>query len=272
MVGTAVTLIKGPIDYALFFSMLLASIIIQSATNMFNEYYDFTKGLDNADSVGIGGAIVRYGIKPKTVFRLALALCFIALLIGVYICYRSTWWLAPIGLVCILAGYLYTGGPCPVAYTPLGELVAGFFMGAVIILISFYIQTGQITTSAILIAVPQSVLVGAILMANNIRDLDGDRTKGRRTLAVLLGRPGAIRLLGAMFAFSYLWIVPLLAAVTAWLALAFLSAPAAVQAVLGFRGKTQPAEMMPAMQATARLNTLFGLMVVLAFVLRVVSR
>lgn len=268
MTGTAVALLKGPVDYRLFFGMLLASVIIQSATNMFNEYYDYKKGLDNPDSVGIGGAIVRYGVQAGTVLRLALAFCFVALMIGVYLCYRSTWWLAPIGMICILVGYLYTGGPYPIAYTPFGELVAGFFMGAVIVLISFFIQVHQLGIWPVLAAVPQTVLIGAILLANNIRDLDRDREKGRRTLPVLLGRTGAIRLLAAMLIFSYLWIVPLLGLMTPWLALVFLSVPQAVRAVSRFSGRVTPAQMMPAMQACAQTNTLFGLMIVLAMILQ----
>src|SRR6476619_3088619 len=98
-----------------FITMLIASSFIQIATNLFNEYYDYKRGLDNAESVGIGGGIVRDGLKPKTIMQLALGLYGISLLIGIYICMNSSWWLAVIGLGCMLMGYLYTGGPLPIS-------------------------------------------------------------------------------------------------------------------------------------------------------------
>ncbi|QED49067.1 1,4-dihydroxy-2-naphthoate polyprenyltransferase [Cytobacillus dafuensis] len=260
LLGTALALQEAEIHFGLLFAMLIASLLIQAATNMFNEYYDYKHGLDNEESVGIGGAIVRDGIKPKTILNLALALYGISLLIGVYICMSSSWWLALVGLVCMLVGYLYTGGPMPIAYTPFGEIVSGFFMGMIIILISFFIQTGTITPTSILVSFPILILVGAIMLSNNIRDLDGDKEFGRKTLAILLGRNRAIRLLAGMFIISYAWVFILIAMniISPWLAIVILSAPKAIKATKGFIGKTVPIQMMPAMKATAQTNTIFG--------------
>lgn len=260
LLGTALAIQETSIHFGLFFAMLLASLLIQAATNMFNEYYDYKRGLDNEESVGIGGAIVRNGIKPKTVINLAFALYGISILIGIYICANSSWWLAAIGLISMAIGYLYTGGPLPIAYTPFGEIFAGFFMGMLIILIAFFIQTGTITTTSVLVSIPILILVGAILLSNNIRDLDGDKEFGRKTLAILLGRIGAIRLLASMFIVSYAWVFILIAMniISPWLAIVVLSAPKAIKATKGFIGKTVPITMMPAMQATAQTNTIFG--------------
>ncbi|EIJ79358.1 1,4-dihydroxy-2-naphthoate octaprenyltransferase [Bacillus methanolicus PB1] len=262
LLGTALAFQITDIHFGLFFAMLLASLLIQTATNMFNEYYDFKRGLDNEQSVGIGGAIVRHGIHPGTVMAIALGLYGISLLIGVYICMNSSWWLAVVGLSCMAAGYLYTGGPFPIAYTPFGEIAAGFFMGLLIILISFYIQTGTITVTSVLIAIPITILVGAILLANNIRDLDGDKEFGRKTLAILLGRKKAIYLLAGMFIFSYGWVLGLIftGKASIWTIIVILSAPKAIKATKGFIGKTAPVQMMPAMKATAQTNTIFGLL------------
>jgi 1,4-dihydroxy-2-naphthoate octaprenyltransferase len=260
LLGTALAIENNGIHWGLFLAMLIASLLIQAATNMFNEYYDFKRGLDNENSIGIGGAIVRHGIKPGTVISLAFGLYGIAVLLGVYICMNSSWWVAAVGVVSLAAGYLYTGGPLPIAYTPFGELVAGFFMGVLIILISFYIQTGTVTLTSVLVSFPSFLLVGAILLANNIRDLDGDKEFGRRTLAILLGRSGAIKLLAGMFIVSYLWVIGLIIAgvISPWLAVVGLSIPKAIAATKGFIGKSQPLEMMPAMKATAQTNTIFG--------------
>lgn len=269
LVGTSLALSFGSIHVLMFLAMLVASLFIQTATNLFNEYYDFKRGLDTEESVGIGGTIVRDGVKPKTVFNLAIAFIVASLLLGVYICANTSWWLAVIGLICMAIGYLYTGGPYPIAYTPLGELISGLSMGLIIVLISFYIQTGTITTESVLISIPITILIGGIMLANNIRDLDGDKEKGRQTLAILLGRPKAIMLLGAMFTFSYVWITALIIVGVAslWLLFVFLSVPKAIQATRLFRGKTLSIQMMPAMKATGQVNTLFGVLLTLGLIL-----
>ncbi|MCJ7842709.1 1,4-dihydroxy-2-naphthoate polyprenyltransferase [Lederbergia sp. NSJ-179] len=261
LLGTALAANHYAIHIPLFIAMLLASLLIQAATNMFNEYFDFTRGLDHEESVGIGGAIVRNGVKPKTVLTLAFVLFAIALLLGVYISLESSLWIAVVGFVCMLVGYFYTGGPYPIAYTPFGECMSGFFMGFVIIQISFFIQTGFISQMSIFISIPISVLIGSIMLSNNIRDLDDDKESGRKTIAILVGRKNAIKLLASMFIFSYLWIVFMVIFTDTpyWLFITYLSIPKAVKAVKGFIGKTKPLQMMPAMVATAQTNTIYGL-------------
>ncbi|MHB9144175.1 MAG: 1,4-dihydroxy-2-naphthoate polyprenyltransferase [Symbiobacteriia bacterium] len=273
-IGTMLAATRGRLNLLLFSAMLLASLLIQAATNMFNEYYDYVRGLDNESSVGIGGAIVRDGIAPKTVLSLALGFFGTAILLGLYISASSSWWVVVIGLVSMLIGYLYTGGPYPIAYTPFGELVAGFFMGTVIVATSYYIQALALTGDVLWVSVPAAILVGAILLANNIRDLDGDRKSGRRTVAILLGRTGAIRLLAAAFAVAYgmtavligLGLLPL------WSVVAFLSMKRAWDAVRGFIGKIMPIEMFPAMKATAETNTLYGFLLGLSLLLQAYAK
>jgi 1,4-dihydroxy-2-naphthoate octaprenyltransferase len=268
-IGTALALPFININLTMFIMMLLACLIIQAATNMINEYYDFKRGLDHEGSFGIGGAIVREGVKPKTVLTIAFILFGIATLIGIYICMHSSWWLALIGTICMAAAYLYTGGPVPIAYTPFGEIVAGLFMGNIIILLSFFVQTNTITLESVLVSMPISILVGAILLANNIRDLDGDQENGRKTLAIIVGRQNAIKVLASMFIVSYLWVIVLifLTFASPWLLLVLLSIPKAIQATKGFIGKTKPIQMMPAMKATAQTNTIFGLLISIGLVL-----
>lgn len=253
----------------LFVAMLIASILIQAATNMFNEYYDYKRGLDNDKSVGIGGTIVRDGVSPKTVLNLAFAFFGIALLLGLYICFATSWWIAVIGAVSMLIGYLYTGGPLPIAYTPFGELFAGFFMGTVIIGISYYIQTGTVTASVILVSVPVAIFIGAILLANNIRDLDNDKENGRKTIAILLGRSNAIGFLGFMFfsAFLLTTILILGGILPYWSFLTYLAIPKAIGVIKGFIGKTLPIEMMPAMAATGKTNTIYGFLLGISLVI-----
>lgn len=273
-IGTAMALSDSSMHIVLFLLMLVASLLIQAATNMFNEYYDYVRGLDNKDSVGIGGTIVRDGVAPKTVRNLAFLFYFISFLIGIYICYSSSWWVAVIGTVSMLVGYFYTAGPLPIAYTPFGELFSGLFMGPVIIMITYFIQTNNFSWDLFFVSISVGFLIGAINFANNIRDLDGDKEHGRRTIAILLGRPNSIKLLAAIFIIAFAWIVVLVFTthVTPWAILVFLCAPMAVKAVKQFQGKTVAFEMMPAMKSTAKLNTQFGILLTIAIIIGYILR
>src|SRR5699024_6938066 len=247
-VGTMLAYMDGPIHIPVFLAMLFSSIFIQAATNMFNEYYDYVRGLDHDESVGIGGTIVRDGIAPKTVLRLAFTFFGFAVLLGIYICLASSWWIAVIGVISMAIGYLYTGGPLPIAYTPFGELASGLLMGTVIIGISYFIQTTHVTLEVLFISIPVAIFIGAIMLSNNIRDLDNDKVNGRKTIAILLGKEKAVQFLQLLFTVAYVLtvsfigfgILPLLSIIT------LLSVKKAMDVIKGFHGKTTPIEMMPA--------------------------
>ncbi len=269
-VGTMFALIHDNVFHiGLFLAMLIASILIQAATNMFNEYYDYVRGLDTEKSVGIGGTIVRDGVAPKTVLRLAFAFFGIAILLGIYICMESSWWIAVIGAASMLIGYLYTGGPIPIAYTPFGELFSGFLMGTVIIAISYYIQTLMVTKDIIFVSIPVAIFIGAIMLSNNIRDLDGDKKSGRKTIAILIGRKNAIIFLAAMFFVAYAITASLILTgiLPVWSLITFLSLKKAVDVIKGFIGKTKPLEMMPAMVATGKTNSIYGFLLGISLIL-----
>lgn len=258
--GTMIAIHYTALNWALFLAMLIASLLIQAATNMFNEYYDYARGLDTEESVGIGGAIVRNGVSPKTVLVLAFLLYAVSAVLGLYIAASTSWWLLAVGGIGMLVGYFYTGGPYPIAYTPLGELFSGLFMGFLIVIVAFYIQTETITTTAVMLAVPSTLLVAAIMMANNIRDMVGDKKSGRRTLAILAGRPAAVTIFMWFFILSYAWIIllVLLGVVTPWALLVLLSVVKPFKVILTFKRYSEPLQVMPAMKDTGITNTLFN--------------
>lgn len=268
-IGSILAHIDNAFHTLLFISMLVASLLIQAAANMINEYYDYKRGLDHEGSVGIGGAIVRDGIKPSTVLQLAFTFFGISVLLGIYICIQSSWWIAVIGIICMAAAYFYTGGPYPIAYTPFGELVAGFFMGVVIIGITYYIQAGNLPAKIILLSLPTSITIGAILTSNNIRDLDNDKENGRKTLVILLGKKNSIIFIGTMFAAAYALIIAfvLMNLITPFVLISLASIPLAIKATKGFIGKTEPIEMMPAMVATAKTNTIMGFLIIIGLII-----
>lgn len=261
ILGTVMAMYESKIDWLLFIAMMAACLALQIATNLFNEYYDFKRGLDTAESTGIGGGIVRHGLKPKNVLTVAFLLYIVAAVIGVYICMNSSWWLVAIGLFGMAIGYFYTGGPIPIAYTPLGELFSGLLMGNGFVLIAFFIQTNTITLQSLLISVPIGILVGAINMSNNIRDIEEDIKGGRKTLAILLGHKKGIIALAIAFAVSYLWIVVLVAIgyISPWTLVVFLSVKKPILAIQGFlKGNAKPQYLGVAMKSTALTNTFFG--------------
>src|SRR5690625_4450625 len=226
-------IVQKELHVLLFIAMLLAALLIQAATNMFNEYYDFVRGLDTEHSVGISGTIVRDGIKPVTVLYIALAFFGIAILLGLYIASATSWWIALIGAASMVVGYLYTGGPYPIAYTPFGEITAGFLMGTVMIAISYFIQTGHVTSEIILIYVP---------------------------IAILIGHKNAVKLFALLFIITYLWTLGLIiiGILPIWSLLVALSIPKAISVIQGYIGKTMPIEMMPAMVNTGKTNSIYG--------------
>jgi 1,4-dihydroxy-2-naphthoate octaprenyltransferase len=256
---------SGHLDALLLLAMLVASTLIQAATNMLNEYFDYLRGLDTAESVGIAGAITQDGMRPQTILRIALLTLALATLLGVYICAHSSWWIAAIGTLCMLVGYLYTGGPYPISATPFGEVVAGGFMGSGIILLSCFIQQKFVSRFDLLVSIPSAILIGAILTSNNIRDLEGDRRNGRRTLAILLGHKRAVQFLACSMAAANLWIVGMVVAGTLspWTLLVLGSLCPSIAAIRVFRAGGNPSQMMPGMQRVAQTNTIFGILLLI---------
>ncbi|PKI22790.1 1,4-dihydroxy-2-naphthoate octaprenyltransferase [Staphylococcus succinus] len=268
LVGTATSKLfllgsEDHLNLPLFLAMLIACLLIQAATNMFNEYYDFKKGLDDHTSVGIGGAIVRNGMSPKLVMNLAIAFYIIAAILGIFIASQSSFWLLPIGLVCMAVGYLYTGGPFPISWTPFGELFSGVFMGMFIIMIAFFIQTNNLQSLAFWISLPIVITIALINMGNNIRDRVKDKESGRKTLPILIGKNNSVRFLGFMYIVAYLLVIYIAffqPGGSIFYLLALLSAPMAIKAVRRFKRNDTPQTMMPAMAATGKTNTFFGVL------------
>lgn len=263
LVGTAAVLPFGDINFLMFFLMLIATILIQSATNMFNEYYDFKRGLDSEDSVGIAGAIVRNGITPRAVLSIAISFYIIAALIGLYIAYETSWWLILIGSISMLVGFLYTGGPYPISWTPFGEIFSGVFMGPVIILITFYIHLHELHIFPLLLSIPIMITIGLLNMFNNIRDRVKDAQSGRRTFVILVGKEKATQVVNFLLILCYVFVI--IMSVTDLFASLFLLLP-----LLSFKlyKKTMqllkegdsPIELIPAMATMGKFNTIYGLL------------
>lgn len=269
-VGTASVLLFADIRWGMFFLMLIATVLIQSATNMFNEYYDFKRGLDSHESVGIAGAIVRNGMSPRLVLTIALIFYGIAAVIGIIITVNSSWWILIVGAISMAVGYLYTGGPFPISSTPFGEVFAGFFMGTVIIMITFFIHTGTLHVFPLLISIPPAITIGLLNMANNIRDRKKDKESGRKTFVILVGKPFAVMTSAALLLFSYIFLIYLTFFTpmgSVFLLIPLLSIPLALKTLMLMRKGDTPVQLIPAMASMGKLNTIMGLLLTIGLII-----
>ena len=269
-VGTASVLLFADIRWGMFFLMLIATVLIQSATNMFNEYYDFKRGLDSHESVGIAGAIVRNGMSPRLVLTIALIFYGIAAVIGIIITVNSSWWILIAGAVSMAVGYLYTGGPVPISWTPFGEIFAGFFMGTVIIMITFFIHTGTLHVFPLLMSIPPAITIGLLNMANNIRDRKKDKASGRKTYVILVGKPFAVMTAAALLLFSYVFLIYIAFFTpmgSVFLLIPLLSIPLALKTIILMRKGNTPVELIPAMASMGKLNTIMGLLLTIGLII-----
>ena len=253
-----------------FILFLLACLLIQAATNLFNEYYDYKHGLDKVDSEGISGSIVKGNLSPREVMVGALVLYALVFILGLILTFMTSLYVLLVGLVCMLAGYFYTGGKYPIAYSPFGEVVSGFFMGTIIISLSFYFQTGYVNADIIVVSLPLFIMIGAILLANNIRDLDNDKESGRRTYAILVGRNNAIKTMAISFIVVYLLNVLFIITKYAswWNLLVFVTIPLAIKIIKGFSENNHKTTMAPFMVLTAKLTIFVGFIMSLANILK----
>jgi 1,4-dihydroxy-2-naphthoate octaprenyltransferase len=169
----------------------------------------------------------------------------------------------------MMVGYLYAGGPHPISATPFGEIFAGGVMGSGIILLSCFIQQKFVNGFDVLVSIPSAILIGAILTANNIRDLQGDRNHGRRTLVILLGHQRAVRLLACSLLAANFWIVALVAAraLSPWTLLVLGSLWPSMAAIRILRAGGTPTQMMLGMKRVAQTNTIFGILLLIGLLI-----
>lgn len=213
--------------------IFLAVVSAQMVANMWNEYCDYKSGLDHGQKAGNAGSIVKGHMSPKLVLTLLKITMIIPIAIGLFLSWKITWYYLPVGLLCILVSFLYSGGPLPISRTPLGELASGITMGCAIVLITAFAWLHQIVAPLIIPALPSTLLVGMIMFVNNIRDMENDRKHGRKTLAILLGRDKAISLLGMLVWFNPIWIATWIysGVLPLYSALVFISVIPGIQAI-----------------------------------------
>jgi 1,4-dihydroxy-2-naphthoate polyprenyltransferase len=261
LVGTALAGSEGEFRPLAFSAALVGSIFIQIGTNLSNDYSDARRGADTEERLG-PVRVTAGGLVPPRKVLVATWLAFaIAVAAGAYLIALVGWELLAVGAASILAGVLYTGGPRPYGYEGLGELFVFGFFGVVAVTGSYYVQTEDLTWLALGLSVPVGLLAAAILVVNNIRDVDTDRRAGKRTLAVRLGRDRARRLFVLTVTLPFA-IVVALAAIDAWpeLALALLAAPLVPALVRTVSSRTDGPSLNRALARCGALLALFSML------------
>jgi 1,4-dihydroxy-2-naphthoate polyprenyltransferase len=261
LVGTALAATEGTFRPLTFVAAMLGSVFIQVGTNLSNDYSDARRGADTEDRLGPVRVTAGGLVPPRQVLVATYVAFGLAVVAGAYLIATAGWELLLVGAASILAGVLYTGGPRPYGYEGLGEVFVFLFFGVVAVTGSYFAQTEQLTWEAFVLAVPVGLLAAAILVVNNVRDLETDRRAGKRTLAVRLGRARARGLYAAMLyaAFACALLPWLLGSdeLSAWLALALLALPLAVPVVRIVRNRTDGPSLNGALARTGMLQLVF---------------
>ncbi|HWV88417.1 MAG TPA: 1,4-dihydroxy-2-naphthoate polyprenyltransferase [Capillimicrobium sp.] len=257
LVGTALAGHDGEFDPFAFVAALLGALFIQVGTNLSNDYSDARRGADTEDRLGPVRVTAGGLVPPRQVLIATYVTFGLAVLCGIYLIVVAGWVLLAIGAASILAGVLYTGGPRPYGYAGLGELFVFLFFGIVAVTGSYYVQTQELVWEAFVASVPVGCIATAILVVNNVRDLETDRRAGKRTLAVRMGRARTRAFYAVLLLVAYLTLIPLALGLTAWVLLPVLTVPLAVRLVQTVRTRTDGPSLNGALGGTGQLQLVF---------------
>ena len=212
IIGSAMAWEVGALHVASAVAALVGALLIQIGTNFANDYFDYRQGTDGGERLGPMRVTQAGLVTPESMKRATAAVFGLAVLIGIYLVYRGGWPIVIIGLLSILFGVLYTGGPYPLGYNGLGDIFVLIFFGPVAVGGTYYVQALSITGPVLWAGLAPGFFSVAILTVNNLRDLETDMRSGKKTLAVRFGRTftvveyiGCILLACAIPIVLYLW-------------------------------------------------------------------
>lgn len=265
LVGTAVAHVEGALQVGPAIAAGLGALFLQVGSNFANDVFDFEKGADTEDRIGPPRAAV-LGLLSPAQLKAGMGVVFaLATLAGLYLSSVAGPAILAVGFVSILAAIAYTGGPYPLGYHGLGDVAVFLFFGLVAVVGTTFVQTGSLPSLAWICAVPVGTLATAILVVNNLRDIDTDTVAGKRTLAVRFGRSGArfewLALVGGAYLVPVaLWLV---LGMSPWVLIPMASLPRAVR-IYGVISQTEEGPALnAALAGTAQLGFLYSLLLAL---------
>ena len=237
---------------------LVVALALQVAVNYANDYSDGKRGTDT-DRVGPMRLVGSGAATPQQVLVAAGVSFGVAAVAGLGLAALSSWWLVAVGAVCIAAAWTYTGGPLPYGYRALGEVFVFVFFGLVAVVGTTYVQTRTLEGLAFAVAVPVGLLIVAILVVNNLRDIEGDALVGKRTLAVLLGDRSTRLLFAGLFVVAFA-VVAAVGVVRPWALLGLLAAPLSVRPARTVLSGERGAALIGALAGTGVLTLATGVL------------
>jgi 1,4-dihydroxy-2-naphthoate octaprenyltransferase len=246
-----------------FFAALIGSIFIQIGTNLANDYSDAKRGADTVDRLGPVRVTSAGLVTPQRVLTATWVAFGVAVACGIYLTVVAGLVILLIGVLSIAAGVLYTGGPRPYGYAGFGEVFVFLFFGLVAVNGSYYVQVERLDALPLGLSIAVGFLATAILVVNNVRDLETDRRAGKNTLAVRMGRRNAVMLyrLLVLGAFVVLPFALLAGEASALPLIAFLSLPLAVGPLRAMSNRTDGPSLNAALAGTGALLGAFSLLV-----------
>ncbi len=205
----------GSLSLTMTLTLLVICVLMQSAVNTLNDYFDCVKGTDSKeDNVEESDAVLIYNnVNPASALRLAVGMLIVAFICGIYPIMVAGWIPLAIAGVGALVVVLYSGGKTPISYLPIGELVSGFVMGGLIPLASYQVLTGVLEPLMLLWALPTIIGIGLIMLTNNTCDIEKDIAAKRSTLSVKIGRARARKLYHALL---FAWLLAIVGIVALW--------------------------------------------------------
>ncbi len=267
-VGTAVAYASGHLTWLPAIAALVGAVLIQIGTNLANDYFDFKKGADTHERLG-PLRVTQAGLLSETAVRNAMIGTFaLSAVVGSYLVAVGGWPIAVIGVLSILSGVAYTGGPFPLGYNGLGDVFVFIFFGIVAVTGTYWVQALTWSNVALLSAVPVGLLSVAILIVNNYRDIDTDVKAGKRTLAVRMGRKPTQVQYGVTLLVAYC--VPVFQYITGyseWILLPLLTIPIAIIRIREFLTRSGK-DLNPVLENTAKLLVIFGALYTVALAMQ----
>jgi 1,4-dihydroxy-2-naphthoate octaprenyltransferase len=261
LVGSAVAQIAGGFRAGPAAAALFGSFMIQIAANFANDVFDAEKGADTHERLGPTRAVQSGLLTPRQVRVGMLVTIALATLAGLYLTAVGGYPIVIIGVLSVLSGLAYTGGPYPLGYNGLGDVFVMAFFGFVAVCGTAYVQLGSVPPIAWLASIPVGAIATAVLVVNNVRDRSTDVKAGKRTLAVRFGRRfGVVEYVG-LFALAYA--APIVALVafhrSPWVLLPLLTLPVAVKLARTL-ATTEGAPLNVCLASTAKLLLIFGVL------------
>lgn len=195
------------LDYFLSFMILSCCLLLQIAVNLANDYFDGLTGIDNTQRVGPQRAIQAGLIRPNIMARAIVALVLLACLLGLYLIYRGGWVYLGLGALSLFGVYAYSGGKKPLASLGLGEVAVFIYFGLLAVVASYTLQVERLNINVFFPAIEIGLLIAAIMLVNNIRDIESDLQQKKFTLAVRIGRDNAQMLFCALMLAPFILII-----------------------------------------------------------------